>query len=212
MLNVESFFFSLGNVAFAINCAAGPGFQERCNEYVNDYGMLKVITNYVLHCTLHVISSNLSSILQVSEVISTPAQGRLRCRDVIHAVGPMWALYTGMEERCARVLTRTFTNALFYANNKLKATSIAIPAIGAGKFPFTSRKPSLFSCVVPFFRCVRCSSRLVCTQHARSSDVIRDVSHVTEARHVGRPRHGGSRHDCDHLPAAGSLAARYQHG
>ena len=211
MLKVLS--FPLGNVAFAINCAAGPGFQERCNEYVNDYGMLKVITNYVLHCTLHVISSNLSSILQVSEVISTPAQGRLRCRDVIHAVGPMWALYTGMEERCARVLTRTFTNALFYANNKLKATSIAIPAIGAGKFPFyLSKAFAFFTFDSIFCRCVRCSSRLVCTQHARSSDVIRDVSHVTEARHVGRPRHGGSRHDCDHLPAAGSLAARYQHG
>ena len=65
--------------------------------------------------------------------MATAGQGRLKCNYVVHAVGPMWCLYDD-KQRCAKALRRTFMNALYYANNKLKATSIVLPAIGTGAY------------------------------------------------------------------------------
>ena len=67
----------------------------------------------------------------MSEVVATAGQGRLKCDYVVHAVGPMWNLYDD-KQRCAKTLRRTFQNALYYTNNKLKASSIVFPAIGTG--------------------------------------------------------------------------------
>ena len=56
---------------------------------------------------------------------------RLRCRYIIHAVGPRWKAYTE-EERCEEDLHRTITKCL-QAAHTLHLKSIAIPAISAGK-------------------------------------------------------------------------------
>ena len=65
--------------------------------------------------------------------MATAGQGRLKFNYVVHAVGPMWCLFDD-KQRCAKALRRTFMNALYYANNKLKATSIVLPAIGTGAY------------------------------------------------------------------------------
>ncbi|XP_041056130.1 protein mono-ADP-ribosyltransferase PARP9 isoform X2 [Carcharodon carcharias] len=59
--------------------------------------------------------------------------GKLPCKKVIHAVGPIWILNTSSEND--RLLSYTIRNSLVLAN-ELQLTSIAIPAVGLGNgFP-----------------------------------------------------------------------------
>lgn len=62
----------------------------------------------------------------------TKASGLLVCNDVIHAVGPIWACYANKAE-CAAELQQTIYNALVYADDKLAAHTIALPAISTGE-------------------------------------------------------------------------------
>jgi O-acetyl-ADP-ribose deacetylase (regulator of RNase III) len=43
----------------------------------------------------------------------------------------MWGIYSS-EERCIKLLQKTFENVLDYANRVLSAESIAMPPIGTG--------------------------------------------------------------------------------
>lgn len=59
--------------------------------------------------------------------------GRLPCRRVIHAVGPVWASYS--PEESDRLLASAVTRALSVASHEGLA-SIALPAISSGIFGF----------------------------------------------------------------------------
>ena len=72
--------------------------------------------------------------LNVSEVVDTHA-GRLPCRRVIHAVGPVWPHRSteSQRERCMEQLRLTCRNCLEKAS-KLSAKSIAFPIQGLSSF------------------------------------------------------------------------------
>ena len=70
--------------------------------------------------------------VQVAEVVHTPGRGQLRCRYVVHTVGPVWPLSSD-KSHCTLLLRKTFENVLDYSHRLLHATSIAIPAIGSGE-------------------------------------------------------------------------------
>jgi putative ATPase len=59
--------------------------------------------------------------------------GRLPCRRVIHAVGPVWASYS--PEESDRLLASAVTSALALASEE-RLASIALPAISSGIFGF----------------------------------------------------------------------------
>jgi len=69
--------------------------------------------------------------VKVAEVVHTPGRGQLRCRYVIHTVGPIWPLSSDTS-RCTLLLQRTFENVLDYSHRLLHASTIALPAIGTG--------------------------------------------------------------------------------
>lgn len=96
-----------GGVAEAIASAAGPKLVEASKKHVKNKGPLSV--GDVTHTT----------------------SGILKCNNVLHAVGPKWGELD--DEMCCTMLEKTFFNALEYANKKLEAQSISIPAISSGR-------------------------------------------------------------------------------
>ncbi|XP_078668574.1 uncharacterized protein LOC144909964 isoform X1 [Branchiostoma floridae x Branchiostoma belcheri] len=96
-------------IAAAIQEQAGPSLEEECRKYISKHGPL-----------------------YETQVMHTSA-GNLPCHYVIHAVGPKWRDYSNKTE-CASALRVTFLNCLDYANEKLHATTIALPAISTGIF------------------------------------------------------------------------------
>ena len=56
------------------------------------------------------------------------------CQFIIHAIGPDMSNYKRREKECYDVLRETFLNVLTYAEEKLKAASIALPLISSGIF------------------------------------------------------------------------------
>lgn len=69
--------------------------------------------------------------LRPGEVVETPGFG-LRCRYVIHTVGPVWQ---GGAENEETILRGCYTNALLLAA-RLRAKSVAFPLISSGTFGF----------------------------------------------------------------------------
>ncbi|XP_066278182.1 uncharacterized protein [Branchiostoma lanceolatum] len=96
-------------IAAAIQEQAGPSLEEECRKYISKHGPL--YETQVMHSSA----------------------GDLPCHYVIHAVGPKWRDYSNKTE-CASALRVTFLNCLDYANEKLHATTIAVPAISTGIF------------------------------------------------------------------------------
>ncbi|XP_035672518.1 uncharacterized protein LOC118413318 isoform X1 [Branchiostoma floridae] len=96
-------------IAAAIQEQAGPSLEEECRKYISKHGPL-----------------------YETQVMHTSA-GNLPCHYVIHAVGPKWRDYSNKTE-CASALRVTFLNCLDYANEKLHATTVALPAISTGIF------------------------------------------------------------------------------
>jgi len=100
---------------------------------------------------------------QPSEVVHTPRRGLLKCRDVLHTVGPIWGVHS--DKICTELLKKTFENVLHYASHKLKAATIAIPPIGSGKCK-TSQMKCLIACrflfanISPFLD--SCTCRVFC--------------------------------------------------
>lgn len=96
-------------VAAAIADAAGPDLVEDCAKLIQLHEEIPV--GSVVH--------------------SRP--GRLKCKFVIHTVGPRYDEYQTSDE-CYKVMVSTFYDILVYANNTLGGTSISIPAISSGKY------------------------------------------------------------------------------
>ena len=99
-----------GGVAKAISVAAGPDLAKECRRVMNHLNGRE---------------------LPVGGVIETTA-GYLPCSKVLHAVGPRWVDYRDKEE-CRQHLRRTFLNCFRLASEKLRMTSLALPAISSGK-------------------------------------------------------------------------------
>ncbi|XP_053406454.1 uncharacterized protein LOC123546787 [Mercenaria mercenaria] len=98
-----------GGVAYFISKAAGKKMDQDCYSYIARQGPLQVTRNYV----------------------SIP--GDIKCKGIIHAVGPTWYDYTDKRENCARDLYETIKNILITANNK-KWQKVALSAISSGLF------------------------------------------------------------------------------
>ena len=66
-------------------------------------------------------------------MVHSPSRGQLRCRHVVHTVGPVWYVSSAADKsRCTLLLQRTFENVLDYSHRILHATSIALPSISTG--------------------------------------------------------------------------------
>ncbi|XP_019641158.1 PREDICTED: uncharacterized protein LOC109482762 [Branchiostoma belcheri] len=96
-----------GGVALAISRAGGRKIQEESDEYVKKSGTLTI-----------------------GQAMHTGA-GKMPCKYVIHTVGPKWHSH-GDKDTVKAQLYEALHNVLYYATSRLKATSIAIPAISAG--------------------------------------------------------------------------------
>ncbi|RXN00185.1 Poly [ADP-ribose] polymerase 14 [Acipenser ruthenus] len=99
----------LGGLAGALLKAAGPELQTVCDHYIRANGLLKP-----------------------GQAVITKA-GNLRCKYVIHAVGPRWN--AAEAQKAEFNLKRAVKESLNLAETK-NCTSIAIPAISSGIFGF----------------------------------------------------------------------------
>ena len=97
-----------GGVALAIDRASGGAVQRHSNKIMRG---LKKRREF-----------------EVGSVVTTDAGGRLKCKHVIHAVGPT------KSHRNPGEILRRLTWSILKEAQKLKARSIAIPAISTGIF------------------------------------------------------------------------------
>ena len=96
-----------GGIAYYISKAAGKQMDDEGRAYVSKYGKLRVV-----------------------ECCVTGA-GRLPYKGIIHAVGPQWADYIGIEDHYAEDLYKTIRNTLRAAKEKT-FQRIALCDISAG--------------------------------------------------------------------------------
>ena len=99
-----------GGAAAAIASAAGPTLTQESKQYIAEHG--KIETGQV----------------------GVTGAGRLRCRYVIHAVGPIWDSDLS-EDKNVNLLLHAVFNTLKKAN-ELGCESVSIPAISSGIFGF----------------------------------------------------------------------------
>ncbi|XP_065920742.1 uncharacterized protein [Dysidea avara] len=97
----------IGGVAFAINEASNGIVQQQSTAVIQQHGLI-----------------------QVSQVVHTGAGGSLKCKYVIHTVGPEQYKH---KDKCQELLWMACVNTLALAE-KLGVTSIAIPPISSGIF------------------------------------------------------------------------------
>ncbi|ELU00814.1 hypothetical protein CAPTEDRAFT_188923 [Capitella teleta] len=69
--------------------------------------------------------------LKFSDVVSIPFKGEFKCGHIVYAVGPVYQDYED-DETCGQDLCSTFLKVLIEANDLLKASSLAVPAISTG--------------------------------------------------------------------------------
>ena len=118
---------SVHTVRGALNRASNDELQKHCDRYLSRYGKLGT-----------------------GDVAVTKAGGRLKCKHIIHAVGPrsIHSLTTSLsmpDRDYSDILTRVINKVLAEAQ-KLRASSIAIPGIGAGTTLL--KKDVVVSCIV----------------------------------------------------------------
>ena len=94
-----------GGVSKAIADAAGTALVQDCNAYIKRSGKLQVSKIYV------------------------SISGNLKCKAVMHTVGPMYN--HKKHDECCKILYTTVMNCLLTASFR-KYKSIAIPAISSG--------------------------------------------------------------------------------
>ena len=112
-----------GGVAGAISRNGGPSIQKESNIYVKEHGAVN------------------------TGQCAVTGAGKLPCKFVIHAVGPVWSNYVP-ESKNVMLLHSAVINTLKTAD-KIKVKSVAIPAISSGIFGFP--KPL---CAKTFFEAI----------------------------------------------------------
>lgn len=122
-----------GGVAGAISSNGGPEVQKESNEYIEKHGRIP------------------------TGEVGVTGPGRLRCRYIIHAVGPMWSSRITPQENC-QLLANAVINTLKKAN-ELGCSSVSIPAISSGIFGFP--KPL---CAQVFFMSLQAFTRSIIAQ------------------------------------------------
>ena len=95
-------------VAGAIIDKGGYGIQKESDNYISRYGPVN------------------------DGEVAVTGPGKLPCRKIIHAVGPMWK--RSDEEKCKRALKMACLKSLAVAASNKKCKSIAFPAISSGLF------------------------------------------------------------------------------
>ena len=116
-----------GGLAQALNKASNGELQKHSAVYTKKYG--KVV---------------------VGEVCTTSAGGRLRCKQVIHAVGPI-ASECKNESSCQQLIFNAITNTLKKAHS-LKAVSIVLPALSTGVYAVNPQlsAQAMFNAIISF--------------------------------------------------------------
>ncbi|XP_062861937.1 poly(ADP-ribose) polymerase family member 14-related sequence 1 [Trichomycterus rosablanca] len=123
-----------GGLSKALSDAAGPQLQDACNEIIKT-----------------------RSQLNTGDAVLTKAGGQLRCKYVIHAVGPQYN--NSDPQKAVDLLKKAVKNCLGLAN-KEKCQLIAIPAISSGnfEFPLDLCAGTIVAAIKEFFESVRGSS------------------------------------------------------
>lgn len=101
-----------GGVAGAIVRRGGYAIQEESDQWVREHGCVP------------------------TGGVAVTGAGRLACRYVIHAVGPVWR---GGERNEAALLRQAVMNSLLKAD-EMKLRSLALPAISSGIFGFPKER------------------------------------------------------------------------
>ena len=106
IVNAANMYLShTGGVAAAINKASGGAVQRECTNIIS-----------------------LRKLIPTGDALATTAGGSLKCKFVVHAVGPIAFIH---KDQCAPLLQKACINAMSVAKN-FEATSIAFPPISSG--------------------------------------------------------------------------------
>ena len=141
---IERFTFSKGRM---LTVKKADIVEEKCTVIVNfansqlshEVGVASAL-NEASNGELQRLSDKHSAhcgTVPVGNAIQTIAGGRLKCKFVLHAVGPNASESEMNGQKCYQLIKQATTNTL-QAAQKLNAVSIAFPSLGTGMYGFCS--------------------------------------------------------------------------